>query len=328
MATIRPRRRSDKSRVKPEQGETTPARRIAGHRHWGEVRDLTKRNEQRLSPTERLQAEHDLDVRVRQAAAAAKRMGEFGTTLREMVEIANDRVDWRDKFRMTFDGILRGEVSWARPNRRFIQQGKYMPGWRRTGAGRIGFVLDTSGSISSGNELSVYTAAVLGHLRAHRASIAVDQHGEDHLPQIGPMVLAVTMLEAFIGIMADAGVHMIYLRPLVPPAVPALGQHATIYRPWIDQESKHSALNSSPRSAASCSMISSFLEAGATDQADYETKQRALLRNFGLDPDALPPVVPITELKELAKEIQIKRPSVEQQPQNERPICHRLTPRS
>ena len=132
-------------------------------RHWGEVRDLTKPNGQRLSPTERLQAEHDLDVRIRQAAAAAKRVGKFGTALREMVEIATDRVDWRDKFRMAFDGVLRGEVSWARPNRRFIQHGMYLPGWRRTGAGRIGFVLDTSGSISA-NELSVYTAAVLGIL--------------------------------------------------------------------------------------------------------------------------------------------------------------------
>jgi predicted metal-dependent peptidase len=90
-------------------------------------------------------------------------VGKFGTALREMVEIAIDRVDWRDKFRMAFDGVLRGEVSWARPNRRFIQHGMYLPGWRRTGAGRIGFVLDTSGSIS-GNELSVYTAAVLGIL--------------------------------------------------------------------------------------------------------------------------------------------------------------------
>ena len=132
-------------------------------RHSGEVRDLTKPNGQRLSPTERLQAEHDLDVRVRQATAAAKRVGKFGTALREMVEIATDRVDWRDKFRMAFDGVLRGEVSWARPNRRFMQHGMYLPGWRRTGAGRIGFVLDTSGSISA-SELSVYTAAVLGIL--------------------------------------------------------------------------------------------------------------------------------------------------------------------
>ena len=51
-------------------------------------------------------------------------------------EIATDRVDWRDKFRIAFDGVLRGEVSWARPNRRFTQHGMYLPGWRRTGAGQ------------------------------------------------------------------------------------------------------------------------------------------------------------------------------------------------
>jgi len=151
------------SHTKPEQGKAQSRDDTFPARHWGEVRDLTKPNGQRLSATERIQAEHDLDVRIRQAAAAAKRVGKFGTALREMVEIATDRVDWRDKFRMAFDGVLRGEVSWARPNRRYIQQGLYLPGWRRTGAGRIGFVLDTSGSISA-NELSVYTAAVLGIL--------------------------------------------------------------------------------------------------------------------------------------------------------------------
>ncbi len=151
------------SQAKANQGETLTGNDTFPARHWGEVRDLTKPNGQRLSPTERLQAEHDLDVRIRQAAAAAKRVGKFGTALREMVEIATDRVDWRDKFRMAFDGALRGEVSWARPNRRFTQHGIYLPGWRRTGAGRIGFVLDTSGSISA-TELSVYTAAVLGIL--------------------------------------------------------------------------------------------------------------------------------------------------------------------
>jgi len=151
------------SHAKPEQGKAQSGDDTFPARHWGEVRDLTKPIGQRLSATERIQAEHDLDVRIRQAAAAAKRVGKFGTALREMVEIATDRVDWRDKFRVAFDGVLRGEVSWARPNRRYIQQGLYLPGWRRTGAGRIGFVLDTSGSISA-NELSVYTAAVLGIL--------------------------------------------------------------------------------------------------------------------------------------------------------------------
>ena len=155
------------SRATPDQREVHSGDSVFPTRLWGEVRDLTKPNGQRLSPTERLQAEHDLDVRIRQAVAAAKRAGKYGVALREMIEIATDRVDWRDKFRMAFDGVLRGEVGWARPNRRFIQHGMYLPGRRRTGAGRVGFVLDTSGSISA-NELSVYTAAVLGILEETR----------------------------------------------------------------------------------------------------------------------------------------------------------------
>jgi predicted metal-dependent peptidase len=130
---------------------------------WGEVRDLTTDAGQPMTPAERCQAEHDLDVRIRQAAAAAKRAGKFAAGLGEMIEAAADRVDWRDKFRMSFDGTLRGEVTWARPNRRFIQHGLYLPGWRRSGAGRVAFVLDTSGSISA-RELAVYTAGVLGFL--------------------------------------------------------------------------------------------------------------------------------------------------------------------
>jgi predicted metal-dependent peptidase len=136
---------------------------IVPARRWGEVRDLKKPDGRPLSPTERQRAEHDLDVRIRQAAAAAKRAGKFGTALKEMIEVAADRVDWRDKFRIVFDGTLRGEASWSRPNRRYVQAGLYLPGWRRTGAGRVAFVLDTSGSISA-SELLVYTAAILGIL--------------------------------------------------------------------------------------------------------------------------------------------------------------------
>jgi predicted metal-dependent peptidase len=147
----------DRSNPNGQEGGIVPAR------HWGEVRELTTEHGKPLSPSERRRAEHDLDVRIRQAAAAAKRAGKFATSLSEIVEAATDRVDWRDTFRMIFDGTLRGEVSWARPNRRFIQRGLYLPAWRRTGAGRIAFVLDTSGSIPAA-ELSVYTSAVLGIL--------------------------------------------------------------------------------------------------------------------------------------------------------------------
>src|ERR1700722_8586782 len=61
------------SHAKADQGKADNPTCVLPTRHWGEVRDLTKLNGQRLNPTERRQAEHDLDVRIRQAAAAAKR---------------------------------------------------------------------------------------------------------------------------------------------------------------------------------------------------------------------------------------------------------------
>jgi predicted metal-dependent peptidase len=78
-----------------------------------------------------------------------------------MVEAALDRVDWRDRFRTLFDGTMRSDASWARPNRRFLPHRIYLPGWRRAGAGRVAFVLDTSGSISA-PELATYVANLLG----------------------------------------------------------------------------------------------------------------------------------------------------------------------
>jgi len=136
-------------------GTVTPAA------HWGEVRDLTAGNGAPLGDAARRQAEDDLDVHIRQAVAAAKRAGRFAGAMAEMVEAALDRVDWRDRFRTLFDGTLRSDSSWARPNRRFLPHGIYLPGWRRAGAGRVAFVLDTSGSIASA-ELAIYVANLLG----------------------------------------------------------------------------------------------------------------------------------------------------------------------
>lgn len=125
------------------------------------MRDLTAENGGKLTESARRQVEDDLDMRIRQAAAAAKRAGRFGDALHEIVEAALGRVDWRDRLRTLFDGTLRSEASWSRPNRRFLPHGLYLPGWRRAGAGRVAFVLDTSGSISA-RELSLYAANLLG----------------------------------------------------------------------------------------------------------------------------------------------------------------------
>ena len=163
--TMPEQRKRQGASSKTSVGHNEPGRegRIAPAEDWGEVRDLTTETGKPLSPSERCRADHDIDVRIRQAAAGAKRAGKLSSALGELVEVATNRVDWRDHLRMVFDGTLRGDISWVRPNRRFIQHGLYLPGWRRTGAGRVAFVLDTSGSISAA-ELALYTAGVLGIL--------------------------------------------------------------------------------------------------------------------------------------------------------------------
>ena len=96
-------------------------------------------------------SEHDLDVIIGRAAAAAKRAGQYSGALHEIVEASLDRVD----------GTLRSEASWSRPNRRYVQHGIFLPAWQRTGAGTVAFVLDTSASISA-QELALYSGSLLG----------------------------------------------------------------------------------------------------------------------------------------------------------------------
>lgn len=129
----------------------------------GEVRPMRAPGGRAMTPAQTRRAEADLDVRLRQAAAMARRVGLYPAALREMAEAAADREDWRDRLRLVFDGTLRGEPSWSRPNRRFVAHGLCLPGWARSGAGTVVFAVDTSGSIG-GRELSAYVgnaAAVL-----------------------------------------------------------------------------------------------------------------------------------------------------------------------
>lgn len=117
------------------------------------------------------QAEADLDVRSRQAAAMARRAGSLPGALVEMVEAAADREDWRDRLRLAFDGTLRGGPSWSRPNRRFVAHGLFLPGWARSGAGTVVFAVDTSGSIPA-RELAAYVA---------NAAAVLDETGPEEL---------------------------------------------------------------------------------------------------------------------------------------------------
>jgi predicted metal-dependent peptidase len=130
---------------------------------WGEVRQAVNAAGRPLTATEQATAEGEIDVRVRQALAAARRAGKLPASLRLLVEATSSRSNWRDRFRCLSDGLLRHELSWAKPNRRFLPHGLYLPSAARAGIGTIAVVLDTSGSITE-PELARYTGEVLALL--------------------------------------------------------------------------------------------------------------------------------------------------------------------
>ncbi len=142
-------------REKPVDGPTAPAR------SWGEVRPATDGNGRLLTPAASRLAEDKLNQQVRQAMRMASRAGQSTAWIEEIIEASANASDWTGRLASSLAGVGRTTRSWSRPNRRYMQHGLYMPGKRETGAGRVAFVMDTSGSITP-DDLSAYCGAVVG----------------------------------------------------------------------------------------------------------------------------------------------------------------------
>ncbi len=100
------------------------------------------------TPAEREQQKAEWKVKVAQAAQAAKMMGKLSVNLARLVdEVLQPKVDWRDVLRRFIEKAKNDERSFARPNRRFVQQGLYMPTISGEVMGELAFCVDMSGSI-------------------------------------------------------------------------------------------------------------------------------------------------------------------------------------
>ena len=87
-------------------------------------------------------------VKVAQAAQAAKMMGKLSAGMARLVDdILNPTVDWRDVLQRFVVKHKSSERSFARPNRRFLSQGLYMPSRSGERMGPIAFFVDCSGSV-------------------------------------------------------------------------------------------------------------------------------------------------------------------------------------
>ena len=101
------------------------------------------------SPAEQAQAQAEWRVKVAQAAQAAKMMGKLSANMQRLVdEVLQPKVRWQDVLRRFMHRAKTSTRSWARPNRRFLAQGLYLPSVSGEALGEVVVAVDCSGSIS------------------------------------------------------------------------------------------------------------------------------------------------------------------------------------
>lgn len=110
--------------------------------------------------SEQAQQAAEWKVKVAQAAQAAKMMGKLSVGMARLVDsILNPTVDWREVLQKFVVKHKTDQRSFARPNRRFLSQGMYMPSRSGERMGPIAFLVDCSGSVGD-EELAQMAAEV------------------------------------------------------------------------------------------------------------------------------------------------------------------------
>jgi predicted metal-dependent peptidase len=110
------------------------------------------------SQAEQAQEAAEWKIKVAQAAQAAKMMGKMSANMARLVdEVLKPKVDWRERLHQFVQKAKNDQRSFARPNRRFLSQGLYMPTVSGEVLGELVFAVDMSGSISQ-DEANQYGA--------------------------------------------------------------------------------------------------------------------------------------------------------------------------
>ena len=102
---------------------------------------------------EQAERARELDRAIRQGEMAAQKMrgSGAGDRHRELEELLNPKVDWRQLLREFVSATCAGRdySSWQRPNRRMLSQGVYLPSLVGERVENVVIGCDTSGSISA-----------------------------------------------------------------------------------------------------------------------------------------------------------------------------------
>ena len=126
-----------------------------------DIGDIVDENGQVLDESQVHQLEAQAKIETIQSAKVAKETGKLPSSIERMVdEMINVITPWHEKLERYMSSKVKDGYSWNRPNRRFVGEGIYLPGYDYTPRmGEIVIAVDTSGSLSS-KELSYFNAHI------------------------------------------------------------------------------------------------------------------------------------------------------------------------
>ena len=125
---------------------------------------------EQLSEEEKGDLEREVEEAIRQGVLVAGKLGSGGA--RDLEELLKPQIDWRDVLREFISTTCAGKdfSTWARPNRRFVSTGVYMPSGISEKVGELVIAIDTSASIGQ-CELTTFLSeikAVCDNVRPER----------------------------------------------------------------------------------------------------------------------------------------------------------------
>jgi predicted metal-dependent peptidase len=128
------RLKEDKASGKDGKGEP-----MDGH-EWEEAKALGELEKEQLAK--------DISAAVRTGALLAGKQG--GEVDRSFDAMMQSKVDWAEQLREFVSSVCvgKGDSTWAKPNRRWLQHNMYLPSQISESIGSICVAIDTSGSIS------------------------------------------------------------------------------------------------------------------------------------------------------------------------------------
>ena len=129
---------------------------------FGEIEAPTNDDGSAMTDSEMDQLETEINVKVLSAHANAKMRGKVPAGIEGLIEeMSTPQVDWRDKLRVFVGGDQPDDFTWAKPNKKFMPHGIYLPNVEHFGAGDIVIGCDTSASVSD-EELAVFLGEING----------------------------------------------------------------------------------------------------------------------------------------------------------------------